>query len=310
MKGVTVFEYGGYHYIPERKLSPEENDFAKINRNLKIDVELGFCKPNYAYSSKYPYSYEAFYASASDKTCDLYRCVENGRLYMPCGNDLQEYVESAVKEQENAVDADPGIYERLNIPEVSPLDMINDITIGDRTIVVGRVKGGQYSGKYMCAYRHLGKYTDVILSSDYFDILDVFSQHIQEQADRTRIAVTAPFFDGFALEPIGTDGCKPLSEDDTLIGEVVVIRADVLRPEYQTATCQLRLCEGGFGAYPHSRGSACFCKNLLTGEEGRFERDEILGTIAPDMLPGWARQRLESIQREQKKQKHRDREAR
>lgn len=91
------FEYGGYHFIPERQLSAQENDFHAISVRLKIDRELGLCRSNYEYTSKADYSYEAFYAASPDKDCDLFRCVENGKLYIPCNNDLQEYMERPTK---------------------------------------------------------------------------------------------------------------------------------------------------------------------------------------------------------------------
>ena len=87
------FEYVGYHFISERVLTKEENDLYKISNRQCIDKELGFCKPGYSYESKYPYSYESFYEASSDKNCDLFRCFENGRLYIPCQNDLQIYME-------------------------------------------------------------------------------------------------------------------------------------------------------------------------------------------------------------------------
>lgn len=36
------FEYGGYHFIPERQFTKREDDFFKITRRLKTDKELGF----------------------------------------------------------------------------------------------------------------------------------------------------------------------------------------------------------------------------------------------------------------------------
>lgn len=88
------FEYGRYHFIPERKLTSKENNFSTISRRQRIDEQLGICRPGYTYKSKYPYSYEDFYNASTDKKCDLFRCVENGKLYVPCTNDLQEYVET------------------------------------------------------------------------------------------------------------------------------------------------------------------------------------------------------------------------
>lgn len=70
----------------------DENSFDKITRRLRIDPAMGFCRLGYAYASRYPYSYQDFYAVSPDKNCDLFRCVENGKLYLPCENDLQEYI--------------------------------------------------------------------------------------------------------------------------------------------------------------------------------------------------------------------------
>lgn len=95
--GKQIFEYGGYHFIPERRFTEKEDSFAAISRRQRIDRELGLCKPEYSYESKYPYSHDSFYAASSDKECDLFRCVENGKLYVPCENDLQEYMEPPQK---------------------------------------------------------------------------------------------------------------------------------------------------------------------------------------------------------------------
>ena len=94
-----IFEYGGYHFIPERKFTAEENGFDKISRRLKQDTEMGLCREGYAYESKYPYSHDGFYAASPDKECDLFRCIENGKLYLPCENDLQEYLAELTAEK-------------------------------------------------------------------------------------------------------------------------------------------------------------------------------------------------------------------
>ena len=87
--------------------------------------------------------------------------------------------------------------------------------------------------------------------------------------------------------------------------KVIVIRADVLRREYQTATHQLKLCTGGFGAHPNNRGSAVFCKDLYSGKESRFERWDVLGIMPLEKLPDWAKEGLSNIQKETQKQKDR-----
>ena len=77
----------------------------------------------------------------------------------------------------------------------------------------------------------------------------------------------------------------------------------MVRREYRRATRQLKLCMGGFGASPHSRGSACYCVDLYTGKESRYERMDVLGTIQPEDLPDWAKHGLTAIQQEQAKKK-------
>lgn len=96
---MQIFEYGGYHFIPERQFTKAENSILKIAQRQRLDLELGFCKPDYEYESKYPYSHESFYAASPDKECDLFRCIENGRLYLPCESDLQEYVEQPKRDR-------------------------------------------------------------------------------------------------------------------------------------------------------------------------------------------------------------------
>lgn len=95
-----VFKYGGFHFIPERKFTVQERDFFKISRRQRIDRNLGFCIPGYIYESHYAYSHESFYVASPDKECDLFRCVENGKLYLPCENDLQEYIENKRRKNE------------------------------------------------------------------------------------------------------------------------------------------------------------------------------------------------------------------
>ena len=92
-----LFEYGGYHFIPERKLIGAEAELYAISKKICQDRELGFCEEGYAYPSKCPYSHAAFMYASTDKECDLYRCVENGKLYIPCHHDLQIYRENVKK---------------------------------------------------------------------------------------------------------------------------------------------------------------------------------------------------------------------
>ena len=92
-----TFEYGGYNFFPVRKLEGAESGFFAILKRISIDAELGLCEEGYAYPSKFPYSYEDFYKAAGGHEYDLFRCVENGKIYIPCHHDLQIYREEKNK---------------------------------------------------------------------------------------------------------------------------------------------------------------------------------------------------------------------
>ena len=92
-----TFEYGGYNFFPVRKLEGAESGFFAISKRISIDAELGLCEEGYAYPSKFPYSYDDFYKAAGGHEYDLFRCVENGKIYIPCHHDLQIYREEKNK---------------------------------------------------------------------------------------------------------------------------------------------------------------------------------------------------------------------
>ena len=85
------FCYGGKHFIPEGRFGQTNISLNEVLSKLAVDMELGFCVSDYKYPSKFPYSQDGFYEAATDKKCDVFRCVENGKLYVPCQNDLQQY---------------------------------------------------------------------------------------------------------------------------------------------------------------------------------------------------------------------------
>ena len=173
-------------------------------------------------------------------------------------------------------------------------EIIHALHIGDREIVLGENPSAPEDERYVCAFcqQHeiFANYTEVMVSDDYPELVKLFGERVAEQAEKTRIALNGPKIQGIR-------------------GKVVVIRPEVLRREYRHATCQLQLCTSGSGAYPNSRGTACYCTELYSGQRARFERSDILGVIAPEDLPKWAKHYLELRQAE-KERNSRDREGR
>ena len=184
--------------------------------------------------------------------------------------------------------------------------IIQALHIGDREIVIGEDSENQEGQKYMCAFYSknelFGLYNEVLSSDDYLEIVEVYGQRVAEQAQKTRAELITPKIQEISNAPLTTHDCIPISYDDDLNGRVIVIKSEVLRPEYRMASCQIMLCTGGFGAFPHSSGSACFCVDLYSGKKSRFERWDILGTLEPEQLPEWAKLGLKNYQRSQSQQ--------
>ena len=63
---------------------------------------------------------------------------------------------------------------------------------------------------------------------------------------------------------------------------------------------------GGSGAYPNSRGQACFSFNLYTGKKERIERYEVMGYMKEEELPKFANKTLETVKEKIRKEKDKD----
>ena len=189
--------------------------------------------------------------------------------------------------------------------KAGPYEITHAIHIGDREIVLGENPADTDGTPYMCAYCEandiIASYYDSVGGEDYAEIVGIFGERIKEQAERTQEKLRQERLDGEQSILVTEKDCTLITSDDDLNNQVVVIRADVLRPEYRSARYQLRLCTGGFGASPHSRGSACYCKDLVTGKDSRFERRDILGVMEPDDLPQWVYDGLAAIEQAEKK---------
>ena len=175
-------------------------------------------------------------------------------------------------------------------------EIIHAIHIGDREVVVGDNPNAVLNERFMCAYAESNeifrRYDEIIISDDFTEIMGIFGNRIAEQAEKTRQERIAPVIQGIDVRPLRKEDCAPVSHADDINGKIVVINPEVLRPEYQRSTNQLKLCTGGFGAASKSRGSACFCMDLYTGKTSRFERSDVMGTLEPDQLPKWAQHHL------------------
>lgn len=85
-----MFKYSNYHFEPERNLKEcEDKNLYTLSKHLRSDRELGMCDYDW---KKYNYSLKKFYKASCGSKCDLFRCVENGKLYIPGEHELFEFI--------------------------------------------------------------------------------------------------------------------------------------------------------------------------------------------------------------------------
>ena len=85
---LTIFEYHGFHFEAVGNLR-ENLDIYGITKDTVSNNELGMA--DYGEGTR-PYSHAGFYEASTDKTADIFRCVETGKNYLPGEHELFEYV--------------------------------------------------------------------------------------------------------------------------------------------------------------------------------------------------------------------------
>ena len=135
---------------------------------------------------------------------------------------------------------------------------------------------------------------DAVGSDDYLEAMQIFTDRVQEQISLVRAEHGRFAFD---MTPFTMDDCIPDDRDNSIVGKVVVINADVNRYEYRHSAYQLVLVDGGHGA-TGGRGQAVLGTSLADGRHARWERCDVLGEIRPEKMPQWAKEALAKIQKQ------------
>jgi hypothetical protein len=89
-----------------------------------------------------------------------------------------------------------------------------------------------------------------------------------------------------------TEHCIPKSQNADYEGKLIIIKPEMLAPEYRSAEHQLVLCTGGFGASAESSGRAVYVKELHSGKEWRYNRYQVAGLADLQKIPNWAIDKL------------------
>jgi hypothetical protein len=172
--------------------------------------------------------------------------------------------------------------------------------IGSQEVLFAENPNAENGEVYLVTnYREQGifaEYSRAVVGSDYLEMLGEYTGRIQEQIAELQKEREDS---GIPYAVTTAEDCIPDDSGKSIVGKVVVIKADALRPEYRHSAHQYVLAESGFGASANSRGSAVYCRHLNNGELTRFERYQVLGE--PKEIPDWAKERLAAINAEKVK---------
>lgn len=218
--------------------------------------------------------------------------------YYKSYREMTEYV-SEYATQINDVVSDAVYNDRLPKKKIEDYTVINFFKYGNKEIFLGEnlnVEPGSPT-KYVVGESafngFIETYDNCIGCDNYNEVVGLYSQRINDHISKVKDKLAEfPYDRGI----IGKDACDSISGVN-LKGKVIVIKGDIIKPEFAGADRQLCIANGGFGCSPEGSGTKVFCTNLYTGEEVGWHRGDILGTIKPECMPEWAKERLAEIEK-------------
>ena len=176
---------------------------------------------------------------------------------------------------------------------VGDYTVINSMYIGHREIILGENPKAASGERYVCCYAErvlfYEQYLETQVSDDFAEIVKLYGERVTQAADEIMKETEKVTSEIGMNDEITAKDCKPISSDDTIEDKVIVIRGNVLRPEFRHASHQLMLCTGGFGAQKNARGRTCYCISLYSGKQTSFYRGDVLGVMDKHSLPEWAK---------------------
>ena len=176
---------------------------------------------------------------------------------------------------------------------VGDYTVLNSMYIGHREIVLGENSKAERGERYLCCYAErvlfFDQYEEAIVSDDFAEIVKLYGERMAQAADEIMKESEIVASKIGLNDEITVKDCKPISTDDAIEDKVIVIRGNVLRPEFRHASHQLMLCTGGFGAQKNARGRTCYCISLYSGKQTSFYRGDVLGVMDKRSLPEWAK---------------------
>ena len=187
-------------------------------------------------------------------------------------------------------------------------EVVSSMNIGGKRMILAVSNDREEQYPYLkCIYTEnelFGTYESVIASDSYPEAIKLYADDIKTEAVQLELNQRA--MGDAALPCYKPDEVRPVYFTDNIIGKVVAVEEKYLSDGYKDRGHQLYYVVGGSGAYPNSRGQACFSYDLYNGKKERIERYEVMGYMREDELPEFAKKTLETVKERVRKEKDKD----
>jgi len=187
-------------------------------------------------------------------------------------------------------------------------EVVSSMNIGGKRMILAVSNDKEEQYPYLkCIYTEnelFGTYESVIASDSYPEAIKLYADDIKAEAVQLELNQRA--MGDAALPCYKPDEVRPVYFTDNIIGKVVAVEEKYLSNGYKDRGHQLYYVVGGSGAYPNSRGQACFSYDLYNGKKERIERYEVMGYMREDELPEFAKKALDTVKERVRKEKDKD----
>ena len=187
-------------------------------------------------------------------------------------------------------------------------EVVSSMNIGGKRMILAVSNDKEEQYPYLkCIYTEnelFGTYESVIASDSYPEAIKLYADDIKAEAVQLELNQRA--MGDASLPCYKPDEVRPVYFTDNIIGKVVAVEEKYLSNGYKDRGHQLYYVVGGSGAYPNSRGQACFSYDLYNGKKERIERYEVMGYMREDELPEFAKKTLETVKERIRKEKDKD----
>ncbi len=190
---------------------------------------------------------------------------------------------------------------------VGTYEVINSIHIGGKEIALGENMNDPHGLFYMvCDIKGnevFEYYHNILCSDNFIEIAKLYGERVNEQIAKTAAELEQ---ENAPHELITEDMCEKGIFSENLEGKLLAIKADILYPEYRTATHQIMRCTGGNGTRPDGIGMSVFGDLIFSGKHMKYGRMDILGELKPEHYPEWVKGKLKELDAKKKEKKEKE----